>query len=315
MSWAIGPFAEVWRSASRRSASLRSVQTCKQVWTCPVCGTRIMAGRAQEATEAVTQHLGNGGTVRMLTFTASHTRDDSLAELCARHAAAHERFWSRSSVKLSLKRCGSVGRITGQEVTFGEASGWHPHRHVLAFVEGMTDDEERLLKSAWVECCEHAGLSATYERGLDVRGGDDRVASYLAKLGLEVALLNAKSGRLSSCTPFGLIDGASLGDSRCADLFREFAGTMKGRRALWWSPGLKARFGIDDTTDEDLVEAPAEQDEQLHAHLHRDGLRLLSRHAAQGHFLALCGVDRVEDARRLLVEKGGDPDWVSCMLC
>jgi hypothetical protein len=268
-----------------------------------------MAGRAAEATDAVTQHLASGATVRLLSFTASHTREDALSDLLDKHADAHRRFWSQRSVKQALKRSGSVGRITGQECTYGTRSGWHPHRHVLCFVDSISESDEALLKREWVASCKQAGLSCTYERGLDVRGGDNRVGQYLAKLGLEVTLVNAKKGRAGGMAPFQLLDWAE--DLPLArDLYQEFACAMKGKRALWWSRGLKKRFGIDEVSDEELVEAPAEEDEILRALLHRDGLRLLSRHAAQGEFLALCGADDFDEARRFLVEKGGHPTWL-----
>jgi hypothetical protein len=217
-------------------------------------------------------------------------------------------------VREVLTSCGSIGRITGQEGTWGDAAGWHPHRHVLVFVEGMTGDHETQLKREWLKACDHAGLSASFTRGLDVRGGDDRVGSYLAKLGMEVALVQAKKGRRSSVTQFGMLDLAEFGDDHAAALFREFAATMKGKASLRWSPGLKARFGIDEVTDAELVEAKGDEDEQEFARLHRDGLKILSRLAVQGEFLRLCGLGDLDAAREFAVSCGCHPAMIEAMI-
>jgi hypothetical protein len=55
-------------------------------------------------------------------------------------------------------------------------------------------------------------------------------------------------------TPFDFLRAflADKADKVAAALFREFALTFKGKRQLFWSPGLKARFSVEDVTDEQL---------------------------------------------------------------
>ena len=48
-------------------------------------------------------------------------------------------------------------------------------------------------------------------------------------------------------------------DKQAAALFREFVQVTKGKRQLSWSNGLKARFFVDEKTDEELAE---EKDER-----------------------------------------------------
>jgi hypothetical protein len=62
--------------------------------------------------------------------------------------------------------------------------------------------------------------------------------------------------RCDHATPWALLNDAFDGDARSAKLFREFAVTFQGRRQLFWSPGLKALFGIAEQSDEDIAAKP-----------------------------------------------------------
>ena len=47
---------------------------------------------------------------------------------------------------------------------------------------------------------------------------------------------------------------ADEGDKQAGARFIEYAQVMKGKRQLFWSHGFKALVGIEDRTDEELVE-------------------------------------------------------------
>lgn len=304
---------EVFRSATRRTAAYRGLCTCRSVWQCPVCSARIAATRAEELTAAIRQHRDAGGTVLLATFTASHTRLDDLGDLLTRHRVAHARFWAARSVKQALARVGLVGRVSAQEVTCGHAAGWHPHRHVLLFVDGSADpsDLADALSRAWTHAAERSGLTASIEHGFDLRGGQ-AAGNYVAKLGLEVALAVRKKGRSSSS--FGiwqLLEESAAGDTFAGRLFVEFAGTMKGRRHLVWSDGLKARFGLDEVTDDEIMEAGGDQDEALLATLTRDLWRGVLANDLRGELLACLGIDDRQEAADLLRAFGLDPSGLS----
>ena len=83
--------------------------------------------------------------------------------------------------------------------------------------------------------------------------------AYVAKFGAaeELALQGQKRGRNGSRGPWQLLDDARDGCARSAAIWREYALAFRGRRQLVWSPGLKARFSIGETTDD---EAAAEVD-------------------------------------------------------
>ena len=299
---------EVWRSAERSTAAYRGLCTCQSVWCCPVCSAKIAARRAQELTDAIATHRANGGTVYLLTFTASHSRSDLLPDLVSAHMSAHARFWRQGGVRRTLEGLGVVGRVTAFEVTFGHDTGWHPHRHALVFVE--QDDEHTAfelfdcLSDEWVRCCASSGLHATREHGLDVRGGE-AAGAYVAKLGLEVALAVRKVGRRSRFGIWQLLEQAQNPWARAA--FAAFAHAMKGKRHLVWSRGLKARLGVEDVSDEEIMEDGGSEDEALLAVLSRSLWRGVYANEIRGELLQILGIGDLEEARTLLLAFGLDP--------
>ena len=67
-----------------------------------------------------------------------------------------------------------------------------------------------------------------------------------------------KTGKSGGLTPWDLLK-LSLTCPASGKLFQEFAITFKGARQLVWSRGLKALYGIEDQTDQELAEETEKQ--------------------------------------------------------
>jgi hypothetical protein len=91
-------------------------------------------------------------------------------------------------------------------------------------------------------------------------------ANYVAKMGLEtekapswgldseITKGHIKKSTGNGETPFDFLRAYAYDkDKQAAALFKEFAETFKGKKQLFWSPGLKALFSIIDSTDEEIV--------------------------------------------------------------
>lgn len=308
---------EVWASASRQSAAYRGLCTCQSVWQCPVCSARISARRAQELTEAIATHREAGGSVLLLTFTAAHDRFDALGDLLDRHKAAHARFWRLGQVRRVLAALGLLGRVTATETTYGHGSGWHPHRHALLFVdaeaaEGLAPaNAERpelvqRLDLAWRQCCTVAGLTAAAGIGLDVRGGES-AGAYVAKLGLELALATCKRGRGGRFGPWQLLAESADASAWAGSRFVEYAKATKGSRHLVWSAGLKTALGVEEITDAEIMDAPAEHDEERMVGLTRSLWRAVCRSEQRGQLLQLLGLGDIGAVEDLAWRLGIDP--------
>jgi len=291
----------VWRHAEFSSAHYKGLQTCGSVWVCPVCSAKISERRRVELAAAIALHKAAGGDVLLMTLTNRHDRRDDLHALLDGQAQALRRFMGGTRASSGwFESMGSVGTIRAMEVTHGDANGWHPHYHVLLFVRSGINLAEKALEGAgiWARCCVKAGLKEpSIERGLTLQSGE-YAAKYVGKWGLEQEMTKGhqKKARPGGATPFDMLRRILVdkSDTRSAALFQEFARVFKGKRQLVWSKGLKERFAVEDTTDEELAGATvegAEAFETISLIQWRQILRLEQggRHEIRGQILDICG--------------------------
>lgn len=261
---------QVWQSKEHKTTSYSGLQTCGSVWACPVCSAKIAERRRAEIVAAMAAHKASGGCMNLLTLTAPHQRTDNLSDLLARQALALKKMFADRSVRKVLTEMGVLGQIRALEVTHGRLSdfnnGWHPHYHLLLFCGSGVDlarfdgpqmkDWAVRLYLRWAACCEGAGLGTpSFAHGLKLDDGS-KAAKYVAKWGLEDEMTKGHTKKATNGeTPFDflrayLVDGT---DKQAGALFKEFAETFKGKRQLYWSPGLKKRFAIGESSDEELA--------------------------------------------------------------
>ena len=256
---------QVWKSREHGTASYGGLQTCGSVWACPVCSAKIAERRRVELLDAMEMHKAQGGTVSLLTLTTPHQRGDNLVELLAQQGKALQSFLRDFTVKAVFAEMGHLGQVRALEVTHGRKSvknnGWHPHFHILQFhqVKGSEADRKdwtARLYLRWVAYCEKAGLGIpSYAHGIKLDDGM-KAAQYVTKWGLEDEMTkgHTKKGKAGGESPFDLLRAvlADRTDRQAAALFKEFAQGFKGKQQLSWSRGLKARFMVDEKTDEEL---------------------------------------------------------------
>ncbi len=259
------------------SAYFTGVQTCASIWACPVCSARIRQRRALEIERACFAHLSAGGGIGFGTFTLPHQRTDDLAALLVVVQKAWEKVQQNRAVRRLFDRLEISGRIRATEVTFGAWHGWHPHLHLLFFADQALGDAQwaqlrDVLADAWAAAVVRLGR----DRPGDVVGVTlgrvyrADVGQYLAKVqdhygeastvGREMARGDVKRGRKRSRTPFELAEQAVQGVAPELPLWWSYEQATKGRRAIEWSRGLKARFAVDDVEDEALAAADVDGD-------------------------------------------------------
>jgi len=261
---------QVWKHHEHGTAAYAGLQTCGSVWACPVCAAKVAERRRVELQAAMASHKAQGGAVTLLTLTTPHQKTDKLADLQENQSKALHRFWRDRTVKEVFKEMGTVGHVRALEVTHGRKSpsnnGWHPHYHCLMFAGSGVDlsrfdgpqmkDWQVRLYLRWAACCVKSGLGEpSYAHGLKLDDGT-KAGNYAAKWGLEDEMTKGHTKKaLHGETPFDflrayLADGT---DKQAAALFAEFAEVFRGKRQLSWSKGLKARFAIEETSDEELA--------------------------------------------------------------
>lgn len=255
------------RNGATGAANFDGLKTCASVWSCPCCSPRISNTRRDELNQLLAAARAEKLAVVMLTLTARHDRSMRLGPFLDALKVAKQRFRQRREWR-ALKHV-FVGSVTATEVTHGR-NGWHPHFHELLVLDASPSAAISVietLRAVWLACLHGVGLSGN-DAAFQVQSAQ-AAGQYVAKFGAaeELTLQSAKQGRKGSRTPWQLLADARDGDAQAAAVWIEYALAFRGRRQLMWSPRLKARFGIGETSDEDAAtEAdPAPDAETLRA--------------------------------------------------
>lgn len=259
--------AEDWR------AYYAGLMTCGSVWVCPVCATKIQSVRASEVRRGIDAWAG---VVLLLTLTVPHTRQDDLGALLGCFNDAYRRFTAGRAYK-SLKGLYRLsGSVRALEVTYSDINGWHPHAHVLLFLEQPCDLEGLAggLFERWQSATRRAGFGELSRSAFSLQDGS-AVRTYVTKMGQEylwgaeheLVKSHTKRGRgAARFTPFDFLRAYLLepDEGRLLYLFGEFAAVFHGRNQLVWSRGFKrSLIGSDGLTDEQVADSIGELDPVL----------------------------------------------------
>lgn len=261
-------------------ASYRGLRVCSCVWACPSCAKKITERRRKDLQRAL---LAYEGRIALLTLTIQHNAGDELKTMLAQLGQARKKLVSGRAAEEFRKAWGIEGTITSLEVTWGEENGWHPHLHALVLFSDPVDIErcQEAFRDRWEACVLKAGLRPVSRiHGATLRAGDDQVGDYVAKFGHEpseetrekwirgegwtvsheLTKAPTKKGREGRYGPFGLLARyADHEDLRAGALFAEYVEVFRYAHQLQWSPGLKARLGLEELTDEQVCERAEER--------------------------------------------------------
>lgn len=300
-------------NAEHQSAFFGGLATCGSVWACPVCAAKIQERRRLEIETAMTAAEAQGLGVTLVTFTFPHQSWHRLPDLIQQQRDAFRRYLRKGSPFRRLReRIGFQGLIRSLEVVHGD-NGWHPHTHELWFHRpdvGTCYQVE--LTRLWERACIRSGLldpddqesaRAFRVHGVDVRADVD-AGDYLAKqddsrrwgASHEIAKAKSKGGRAKGVHPHHFLIRQGPGD---AHRYVEYVQAMKGARQLYWTPGLKERLGVLDTSDEALADEDRETADVL-AMLTPDDWALLRSNDARAEALDAAEVGGREAVTALL---------------
>lgn len=219
-----------------------------------------------------------GRQLAMLTLTQRHTAGDRLADEWNALSPAWQSVIGTKLWKAEKTEHGVIGFLKVVEVTHGQ-HGWHPHIHVLLFIDSGTrspvtaDDLARWrsrIIARWSRSLVRHGRSPVLDRAQDfklITDPDAAFAAYFAKqtdrpladaVAHEFSQSASKNSRSASGgrTPWEILDGAIAAVPRDRQLWHEFEHASRGRRQMAWSKGLRDHLGLgEDLTDEEILEA------------------------------------------------------------
>ena len=249
-------------SQQRQRARFGNLMCCGSAWSCPICSARIAFHRAKEL---MTIDLTDF-EVSMVTVTLRHNSQDKLKDLIFQLKESWRKFRMGKPYEKHAALYGIIGSIVSTEILYG-SNGWHPHLHVLYISKVQLDDEFLAWsRDRWLTKLHQVGADALYEIGFNLTVEMER-ADYITKLldvetgevtvknkwtlGDEITLGQLKK-KSSGMQPFSLLDLA-LVNRTAADLYREYYESTMGRNKLTWSRGLKAKFKLQDKSDDVLA--------------------------------------------------------------
>lgn len=273
---------ELSKKSGAEYAHYSSLQTCGSIHTCPICATKITEHRKNEIQEILDKTQDKYHYLVTLTF--PHTLDDICRDLRQRFMNARRRMKNWAVVKdhpefvpfsQILEHHQYDGSVTTIEVTYG-ANGWHIHSHELFIFNNPVQDLRQFradIFANWTKACLYSGIEITkplafHRRSVqvDALAGDhiQRMTSYLTKIqsgnswgmASEMTKGACKKQQQDNLTPFGMlleIVDNKTNYKKYAHLFFEYAKTFKGKQAIRFSKGLKAKYGIEEKTDEEIV--------------------------------------------------------------
>ena len=258
---------DIFKHRETQRAFYGGLMVCGSVWVCPVCAAKISERRRKELKTAFKAHLDTGGYCTMVTLTFSHSPKDKLHDLLVALGKSVNQFRSGKRYNNFRKDIGLVGSIRAFEVTHG-ANGWHPHIHLLLMHSNEIEpwewmDMQDRLYDMWSSACIKNGLDTSREHGLKMHDAAE-ASTYIGKWGdimdkrwgtdSEMTKANIKKGRGESMTPFDMLRVIiEDGDLEYEGKYQEYAKATKGKQQLVWSPGLKAKYLIEDKTDEEIA--------------------------------------------------------------
>lgn len=294
-------------------ARYSNLQYCGSVWVCPDCSYKISQERKKELAEAMKGCRDKGLHVAMLTLTVPHYLGDDLKMLLKKMSKAKHSLWTnRNSREYFADQFPMVGHITATEVKYSDNNGFHPHFHILCFLDKQYAAEdlqiiESELYEFWAEKCVKSGLGKPNRRnGIDLKMGsnnEDMLADYISKWGMaeEMTQAHLKVGKknMSSLTMWEVLELAQMEAStkdKYSYIFKTYAEAFKGRRQLFWSKGLKKLLKIEVKDDEEIANQEDEKVEVFDAmFLNSQDWWTICYHKIRAEFLELVESDFKEN--------------------
>ena len=246
---------------------LHGLVHCGRPWACPVCACRIARQHGEGLQALIERHRKIDGGVLLMTATMPHDYGDRLKLT----QGVIGKSWTKciaggAWVKIK-KELGIQGWCRALEVTHG-GSGWHPHIHVLLFIDqplpkALRDVLEGFFRKRWDAAVKAAGYRRpSCEHGVrlsDGKGAGEYVTK-MTKRGLsqEIGRPDTKKGRAGGRSILQIIEDYRRHRLECDKrLIVEWLASTHGTKQLTWSNGfrkrLAQRYQVAEQLDLDIV--------------------------------------------------------------
>lgn len=236
----------------KSEAAYGGLQTCKSVWACPVCASRIAVEKGQEILKALEWAKRENLAPAMIALTASHSIGMALGYFMGKFKLSWNMFSGHSRWRKFKKKYGIKHYIVNREITRGN-NGWHYHMHMLLFLDfgalkaAAADSLQADLETLWLECLEKHELSGIEGIALNVSAHKNVGQTYLTKIGITISEKDGKleyemtaSESKSGKSVWDILRHSYYGDDEASRLYIEFVQAMSDTNFITFSHGLSA---------------------------------------------------------------------------
>lgn len=248
--------------------NFHGVQSCGNVWLCPVCATKIATNRQDEVQRLLFHYLGVPGiNIGFLTLTSSHKLTDKF-EACKRQIVGGWKKILQSRYYRELCNWyGHKGDIRAMEVKVNKKNGWHIHLHIAVFADTSPQELLRFgdeVIKIWIN--QQRGRAKKIGQKFSLIYNEKGISDYITKCNTvndlkwnashELTMPHLKSnGKVDyeTYTPFDLL--SDLQDDWKRKKFCAYAHQIKGTRQLTFSKEVRKTHKQlnGDKTDEQLA--------------------------------------------------------------
>lgn len=254
--------------------SWTNIQRCGNQLLCYHCAGIIQARNRERLEKLFAWCKIHGYRFYFVTYTVQHGRNDKMVRLLPLMRDMLREVTQSESWR---KHTSYTAAVTALEATWGEDTGPHPHFHgIYIDTSGKKDPytpqeiaaRQEYISRKWCNAAKKHGLVKDFEikRYLDMRahavevqaGTDENQVKYLSKvLPFEMASPDTKAAREDSrmhyLGPGGVNDLAMAGSRQHVLAWLDYKLAVKGVAAMYWTAGLKDMAGVDEQTDEKVV--------------------------------------------------------------
>ena len=292
---------------------------CGSGHICPVCNAILKYHRLAEIQQIIEVMFKNGYTVAHITLTGRHDRYTELQEFQKKFASAESDLKNSRTFRAFKSKIGGKYYIRVVEVTDDHPdakikTGWHYHIHTVLFIQkGMFNQKDadwlrEKLKVQWVESLKKFGLSGEKEYAAkvqyislpdedDERAQINRIAEYVSK-----ALQFELSGQPDKKTKVQVKAGGPIGRGRVTAWelqemvltrdqpwlyirYNQYIRAMKGVNWIRCSKGLKDFCGVEQKTDQQIVNESKAEGEEVYNFTNED-FKIYAKMGFQGYILS-----------------------------
>lgn len=281
---------DLFKKPGSKRAYFYGLQTCGSIYSCPICAVKISEQRQREIEELLDKTKDSHHY--LITLTVPHYIEQGCKEIRDKFKDSRRKMKNWGPLKRdpdfkpytrTLKHLRYDGSVTTVEVTYGQ-NGWHIHSHELVILKDPVEDLKEfreMVYQNWKKAVEYSGIEiknpqAFWKRSVKVEElhGDHitKMTTYLTKLdnskhwGMPAELTKGfiKKAENNNLTPFGMLHAINDAPDQkekqrlydqYAPLFWEYCQTFKGGQMIYFSKGLKAKHGIENKTNEEVVKA------------------------------------------------------------